>query len=66
MIDKIRKHAQEHYEEDGWDILVECYEDKDIADIISTTQNLDEAIKLVAARLKPQAEYRADIQAEIF
>lgn len=29
MIAAVRKHAEEHYEE-GWDMLVECFDDKDI------------------------------------
>lgn len=29
MISAVRKHAEAHYDE-GWDTLVECFDDKDI------------------------------------
>lgn len=34
MIEAVRKHALENYRKDGWDIVVECYEDADIQRVI--------------------------------
>lgn len=30
LIEAVKKHANEHYEDGGWDVLVECWGDKDI------------------------------------
>jgi len=31
-IEKVRNYALRHYEQDGWDYLVECTDDNDIRD----------------------------------
>lgn len=36
MVAAVRAHALEHYEEGGWDFVVECYEDADILEAIQT------------------------------
>jgi hypothetical protein len=35
LINAVRKHAMDNYEQDGWDVLVECYDDWDILELIS-------------------------------
>lgn len=34
LIKAVRKHAEANYESDGWDFLVECWSDDDIAEQI--------------------------------
>jgi spore coat protein CotH len=59
----IREHAIKHYNEDGWDILVETYEDEDILEIIEgKAVTFDEAIKVLHKGLKIQDDYRKEIQ----
>jgi hypothetical protein len=36
LIDAVKKHANEHYEDGGWDVLVECWSDKDILNHLNT------------------------------
>jgi DNA-binding LytR/AlgR family response regulator len=66
MIDAVKAYALSHYETDGWDIVIECYSDDDIAAIIKTARTPAGAIRMVRAEVKPRADYRADIQSEAF
>ena len=62
----IKAHAIAYYETDGWDYVVECYDDAQIADIIKTARTEKGAIRMMRAHIKPRADYRADIQGERF
>ena len=66
LIAAVKAHAITHYELDGWDYVVECYDDAQIADIIKTARTPAGAIKMMRAQVKPRADYRAEIQAERF
>lgn len=66
LIAAVKAHAIEHYEIEGWDYVVECYSDEEIAEIIKTARTPAGAIKMMRAQVKPRADYRADIQAEAF
>ena len=35
IVEAIKEHAQEHYDEGGWDVIVECWEDVDIAKVVT-------------------------------
>ena len=35
LVNAVRKHALNNYENDGWDYLVECWDDGDILEQIS-------------------------------
>ena len=62
----IKAYAIAHYETDGWDYVVECYSDDEIAGIIKNCRTEKGAIKTMRAHVKPRADYRAEIQAEAF
>lgn len=32
LVEVVKTHAQEHYEDGGWDVLVECYSDAEISE----------------------------------
>jgi hypothetical protein len=38
-VEAVKAHAQEHYEDGGWDVIVECWEDAEIAEYVQ--QQLD-------------------------
>lgn len=63
MIDAVKAHAADHYEEDGWDYLVECYDDGDVAELIKGATTIADAIKTAAEIMKIKGDYRDDIQA---
>lgn len=66
LIAAVRKHAMDHYEEGGWDFVVECYEDSDIAREMGDAATPAEAIAAVARIAGIRDERRRDAQAEIF
>lgn len=35
LVAAVREHAQAHYEQDGWDYIVEAYTDGELADAIA-------------------------------
>lgn len=43
-IARIRAHALAHYA-DGWDVVVECYEDADLSDLIDDHGGLNGALR---------------------
>jgi len=62
----VRAHAYLNYEKDGWDYVCECYSDEEIEELIGKATTVKGAIKKVLADIKPMADYRAEIEAEIF
>ena len=62
----VKQHALANYEKDGWDYVVECYSDAELADIIKNCRTEKGAIKTMRAHIKPRADYRAEIQSEAF
>ena len=73
IIKAVRAYALSHYETDGWDYIVESWDDDDIAavchdkhitDPALAIQAIGEIVKCVAeARLEATAESRAEAQA---
>ena len=62
----IKAHALANYEKEGWDYVVECYDDAQIVEIIKTARTVKGAIRMVHAHIKPRADYRAEIQSTAF
>lgn len=44
LVQAVKDHAKAHYEEGGWDMVVECYEDSEIAEAIEGCTTKEEAI----------------------
>lgn len=61
-IERIREHASTHYEEDGWDILVESWTDEDITEVIDECVSYEEAIYSLSDILSAIDDYREDIR----
>lgn len=66
LVAAVRKHALDHYNEGGWDIVVEAYEDGDIIKAMGTSETPEQAIRAVGKRVRAQHGYRRDVQGEIF
>ena len=64
LIAAVRRHAINNYEQDGWDYLVECWDDGDILEQISeaNAQTPDAAIKACASLLSVFDERRREIR----
>lgn len=60
MIVAVRKHALAHYNEDGWDFIVECWEDQDIGEAIDGALTIEDAIRKALRSAKLLDEMRAE------
>jgi hypothetical protein len=67
LVDAIRDHAEApgNYEA-GWDVVVEAYDDEQIAAMIGRARTKDGAIKKVAAVIATIKDHRDDIAGEVF
>ena len=68
LIEAVKSHALNHYEQDGWDYVVECYDDEDIALIINekSATTVSKAIKAVGKIVKSADVHRKEIEATAF
>lgn len=72
LIAAVKKYALDHYNEDGWDYVVECMGDMEIEDCFDdplegpTPTSVEEAIRCVAAFCKLWDDRRRDIQGTAF
>jgi hypothetical protein len=66
VIKAVRDYATEHYEQDGWDFVVETMDDADIREKIGPTSRPDTAISRMRRYVKRINSYRDDIQREAF
>lgn len=62
MVNAIKAHAIENYEKDGWDFIVECWSDDEIAEEIAGCKNIKQAINRVKRTAKLLNERRAEVQ----
>jgi len=62
LLARIREHALIHYNENGWDILVECWTDADILEHIGTDTSFESAIITLSDNLSILDDYRCEMQ----
>jgi hypothetical protein len=64
---QLREYARSHYDQEGWDYLVECWSDEDILEKIpegcTTYQQLFGEIQEILRRMDSR---RKDVEGEIF
>lgn len=65
LYDQIQAHATSHYTDGGWDVIVECFNQQEMAELLDCVINgpeptLEEALK----RLEPVVSVWADRQAD--
>jgi hypothetical protein len=66
LVQMLKKYAFEHYEEDGFDVLVECYTDAEIEELIAGARTINGCIKKVKDELGPYNSYRKEIESTAF
>jgi|TARA_Y100000052_G_scaffold27190_1_gene34003 hypothetical protein len=64
FLEQLKAHAIAHYNEDAWDVIVECYTDHELAALVGRASTLQGAIRKCLAVTKPIAERRAEHAAE--
>lgn len=63
LIAAVREHAVANYEKDGFDFLVECWTDDDIAEAVKGAKSKAAAITAARKAVKPLADARRDARA---
>jgi hypothetical protein len=66
LIKAVRDHAHKNYNDGGWDYVVECWEDSDIAGAIVGATTEAEAIERVERVVNSLDDYRREIRSTIW
>lgn len=62
LIKAVRDHAQAHYDE-GWDVIVEAYEDSEIVEAYGDATTPEQAISRMAEIVELRNDRRQEVQA---
>ena len=63
LVDQVREYANKNYERDGWDFLVECWEDSDVAENIGDADNFETAMRRCRKVTRALDEHRREVRA---
>ena len=63
LIKAVRDHALANYEREGWDYLVECWEDDEISRCMKDAATPEEAIKRCREVVMTLDEQRSEVRA---
>jgi hypothetical protein len=66
LVEAVKTYAREHYEDGGWDFVVEAYEDGEIAEAIKGCRTAKGAIKRMAEIVGVYDDRRTGAQADIW
>jgi hypothetical protein len=65
LIAAVRAHAEANYDAGGWDVVVECYDDEEIAEVIGRARTLKGAIAKFATVIDVYSDRQAAARSEI-
>lgn len=63
LVKQVREYALQNYNRDGWDFLVECWEDSDIAEHIGDATDFETAMRQCRKVTRALDEQRREIRA---
>lgn len=66
LVQQIKAHAALNYNEGGWDVLVECYTDAEIATLIEGASTFEEAVAACEDVVDIYADREADAENSAF
>ena len=66
LIAAVKDHAEAHYTEGGWDVIVECWTDEMLADAIGRTWTLKGALAKLSTAVSIYADRQADARNSAF
>lgn len=66
LIDAVKQYAMDHYDEGGWDYVVETMDDEDIAEDIAGATTPEQAIAKMKKIANLLGGHRAEIQSTAF
>ena len=60
LVAAVKAHAEAHYNDGGWDVICECWDDQQVADCIRDARTVRGAIKAVKEIVRVYADRQAD------
>jgi len=66
LVEAVKAHALEHYEDGGWDVVVECWDDEQIAECIGRARTVKGAIEKFAPIVDVWSDRQADARNSAF
>lgn len=65
LVAAVREHAERNYSR-GWDVVVECYEDAEILEVVGRCRTVKGAIRKLASEVGILTERRREIESTIW
>ena len=66
ILQEVRDYALEHYYEGGWDVIVETFEDSELAEEIRGAKTLEGALRKLRPVVRVWSEQQADAQNSVW
>jgi hypothetical protein len=66
LIDQVKEHALRHYNDGGWDVIVECKTDDELSELIEGATTLPEALGMLEPLIDVWADRQADAKNSAF
>jgi hypothetical protein len=69
LVDAVKAHATKHYDDGGWDVVIECWEDWELMEFLASpwpekpeVETPEQAIERMAGLVSVWAEKQADAE----
>jgi hypothetical protein len=62
LVEAVRAHANAHYAEGGWDVIVEAWDDSQILDCVKDCTTKAQAIQVIKQLVSVYADRQADAE----
>jgi hypothetical protein len=66
LIAAVKAHALDHYEDGGWDVIIECWDDEQIAEQIGDAKTVQGALRKFEGVVGVYADREADARNSAF
>jgi hypothetical protein len=66
LVEAVKAHAEAHYEDGGWDVIVECWSDEEIAQQIGRARTVKGALAAFRYIVSGWADREADARNSAF
>lgn len=66
LIEAVKSHALAHYTDGGWDVVVECYSDDEVAEVIGKATTVAGALRKFAPLVDVWSDRQADARNSAF
>lgn len=66
LVEAVKAHALAHYTDGGWDVIVECWDDDEIAEQIGDASTVEDALAAFAVLVDVWGDGQADARNSAF